>query len=145
MNSALVYALNIAGATEIYKAGGAQAIAAMAFGTNSIRRVQKVFGPGNAYVVAAKRMLVGHVAIDLLPGPSEVLVLADETADAAFAAADLLARHLLAIPRLAHQLYVDLTRLAVVVLLRHQLAVLLVVQHQALVVQLQALFAQPHY
>jgi histidinol dehydrogenase len=92
VNSALLYALNIAGATEIYKAGGAQAIAAMAFGTNSIRRVQKVFGPGNAYVVAAKRMLVGHVAIDLLPGPSEVLVLADESADAAFAAADLLAQ-----------------------------------------------------
>src|SRR5688572_11071066 len=92
VNSALLYALNIAGATEIYKAGGAQAIAAMAFGTNSIRPVQKVFGPGNAYVVAAKRMLVGHLAIDLLPGPSEVLVLADETADAGFAAADLLAQ-----------------------------------------------------
>src|SRR5688500_7909110 len=92
INSALVYALNIAGATEIYKVGGAQAIAAMAFGTNSIRRVQKGFGPGNAYVVAAKRMLVGHVAIDLLPGPSEVLVLADETADASFAAGDLLAQ-----------------------------------------------------
>jgi histidinol dehydrogenase len=95
INSALLYALNIAGATEIYKAGGAQAIAAMALGTNSIRRVQKVFGPGNAYVVAAKRMLVGHVAIDLLPGPSEVLVLADESAGAAevtYAAADLLAQ-----------------------------------------------------
>jgi histidinol dehydrogenase len=92
INSALLYALNIAGATEIYKAGGAQAIAAMALGTNSIRRVQKVFGPGNAYVVAAKRMLVGHVAIDLLPGPSEVLVLADELAEPAFAAADLLAQ-----------------------------------------------------
>jgi histidinol dehydrogenase len=92
VSSALLYALNIAGATEIYKAGGAQAIAAMSLGTNSIRRVQKIFGPGNAYVVAAKRMLVGHVAIDLLPGPSEVLVLADDTADPAFAAADLLAQ-----------------------------------------------------
>src|SRR5262249_6871147 len=65
---------------------------AMAFGTPSIRAVQKVFGPGNAYVVAAKRLLFGHVAIDLLPGPSEVLVLADDTADPAFAAADLLAQ-----------------------------------------------------
>jgi histidinol dehydrogenase len=92
INSALLYALNIAGATEIYKAGGAQAIAAMALGTSSIRRVQKVFGPGNAYVVAAKRLLFGHVAVDLLPGPSEVLVLADDNANPAFAAADLLAQ-----------------------------------------------------
>lgn len=92
INSALLYALNIAGATEIFKAGGAQAIVAMALGTGTVRRVQKIFGPGNAYVVAAKRMLVGRVAIDLLPGPSEVLVLADDTADAAFAAADLLAQ-----------------------------------------------------
>ena len=92
VNSALLYALNLAGATEIYRVGGAQAIAAMALGTNSIRRAQKIFGPGNAYVVAAKRMLVGHVAIDLLPGPSEVLVFADHTADPAFAAADLLAQ-----------------------------------------------------
>src|SRR5438045_7467359 len=64
----------------------------MAYGTNIIRRVQKIFGPGNAYVVAAKRLLVGHVAIDLLPGPSEVLVLADESANPKFAAADLLAQ-----------------------------------------------------
>ena len=92
VNSALLYALNIAGATEIFRVGGAQAIAAMALGTNSIGRVQKVFGPGNAYVVAAKRMLVGHVAIDLLPGPSEVLVFADDTAESAFAAADMLAQ-----------------------------------------------------
>src|SRR6185503_13458161 len=66
--------------------------AAMACGTKTIRRVQKIFGPGNAYVVAAKRLLVGRVAIDLLPGPSEVLVLADETANPKFAAADLLAQ-----------------------------------------------------
>jgi histidinol dehydrogenase len=72
--------------------GGAQAIAAMAYGTNTIRRVQKVFGPGNAYVVAAKRLVVGHVAIDLLPGPSELLVLADDTADPRFVAADMLAQ-----------------------------------------------------
>ena len=92
INSALLFAARTAGATEIYRVGGAQAIGAMAYGTNTIRRVQKVFGPGNAYVVAAKRLVVGHVAIDLLPGPSEVLVLADETANPKFAAADLLAQ-----------------------------------------------------
>jgi histidinol dehydrogenase len=64
----------------------------MAYGTNTVRRVRKIFGPGNAYVVAAKRLVVGHVAIDLLPGPSEVLVLADDTANPAFTAADLLAQ-----------------------------------------------------
>jgi histidinol dehydrogenase len=64
----------------------------MAFGTPTIRRVQKIFGPGNAYVVAAKRLVYGHVAIDLLPGPSELLVLADDTADAKFVAADILAQ-----------------------------------------------------
>ncbi|MSU58184.1 MAG: histidinol dehydrogenase [Pedosphaera sp.] len=92
INSALLFAARAAGATEIYRVGGAQAIAAMAYGTKTIRRAQKVFGPGNAYVVTAKRLLVGHVAIDLLPGPSEVLVLADDTANPKFAAADLLAQ-----------------------------------------------------
>jgi histidinol dehydrogenase len=92
INPALLFAARAAGATEIYRVGGAQAIAAMAYGTKTIRRVQKIFGPGNAYVVAAKRLLVGYVAIDLLPGPSEVLVLADDTANPAFAAADLLAQ-----------------------------------------------------
>jgi len=92
INAALLFAARIAGATEIFRVGGAQAIAAMACGTNTIRRVQKIFGPGNAYVVTAKRLLVGRVAIDLLPGPSEVLVLADETANPKFAAADLLAQ-----------------------------------------------------
>ena len=92
INSALLFAARAAGATEIYRVGGAQAIAAMAYGTNTIHRAQKIFGPGNAYVVTAKRLLVGHVAIDLLPGPSEVLVLADETANPKFAAADLLAQ-----------------------------------------------------
>ena len=92
INSALLFAARTAGATEIYRVGGAQAVAAMAYGTNTIRRVQKIFGPGNAYVVTAKRLLVGRVAIDLLPGPSEVLVLADETANPKFAAADLLAQ-----------------------------------------------------
>ena len=92
INSALLFAAHAAGATEIYRVGGAQAIGAMAYGTNGIRRVQKIFGPGNAYVVAAKRLVVGHVAIDLLPGPSELLVLADDTANPQFAAADLLAQ-----------------------------------------------------
>lgn len=92
INAALLFAVRAAGATEIYRVGGAQAIAAMALGTATIRRVRKVFGPGNAYVVAAKRLLVGHVAIDLLPGPSEVLVLADDSANPRHAAADLLAQ-----------------------------------------------------
>lgn len=92
INPALLFAARTAGATEIYRVGGAQAIAAMAYGTPTIPHVQKVFGPGNAYVVAAKRLLFGHVAVDLLPGPSEVLVLADETANPRFAAADLLAQ-----------------------------------------------------
>ena len=92
VNPALLYAAATAGATEIYRIGGAQAIAALALGTHTIPRVQKIFGPGNAYVVAAKRLLFGHVAIDLLPGPSEVLILADATAPARFVAADLLAQ-----------------------------------------------------
>ncbi len=92
INPALLLAARLSGATEIYRVGGAQAIAALAFGTATIRPVQKVFGPGNAYVVAAKRLLFGQVAVDLLPGPSEVLILADETAPAAFVAADLLAQ-----------------------------------------------------
>jgi histidinol dehydrogenase len=92
IDSALLYAARAAGATEIYRVGGAQAIAAMAYGTPTIGRVQKIFGPGNAYVVAAKRLLVGQVAIDLLPGPSELLVLADESANPRFITADLLAQ-----------------------------------------------------
>jgi histidinol dehydrogenase len=92
INPALLFAARVAGATEIYRVGGAQAIAALAYGTNTIRRVRKIFGPGNAYVVAAKRLLVGRVAIDLLPGPSELLVLADDTVHPGFIAADLLAQ-----------------------------------------------------
>jgi histidinol dehydrogenase len=92
INPALLFAARAAGATEIYRVGGAQAIAAMAYGTGTIRRVQKIFGPGNAYVVTAKRLVLGHVAIDLLPGPSELLVLADETASPRLVAADLLAQ-----------------------------------------------------
>lgn len=92
INPALLFAAKAAGATEIYRVGGAQAIAAMALGTKTICPVQKIFGPGNAYVVAAKRLLVGRVSIDLLPGPSELLVLADDSANPKFAAADLLAQ-----------------------------------------------------
>lgn len=92
INPALLYAVQVAGATEVYRVGGAQAVAAMALGTETIRRVHKIFGPGNAYVVAAKRLLFGHVAVDLLPGPSEVLVLADDSAPPAWVAADLLAQ-----------------------------------------------------
>jgi len=92
INADLLYALSEAGATEIYKIGGAQAIAALALGTATVAPVDKVFGPGNGFVVEAKRQLFGRVAIDLLPGPSEVLVLADSSARADFIAADLLAQ-----------------------------------------------------
>ena len=92
VNETLVYALRKAGATEIYQVGGAQAIAALAYGTNAIARVQKIFGPGNAWVVEAKRQVVGAVAIDQLPGPSEIAVIADDSARADFVAADLLAQ-----------------------------------------------------
>jgi len=81
-----------AGVSEIYKVGGAQAIAALAFGTRTIPRVDKVIGPGNAYVTAAKKLVMGEVGIDMLAGPSEVLVLADETAEPAFVAIDLMAQ-----------------------------------------------------
>jgi histidinol dehydrogenase len=92
INPSLLYALRKAGATEIYRVGGAQAIAAMAYGTPTIRPVQKIFGPGSPWVVEAKRQAFGQVAIDLLPGPSEILVLADATANADWVAADLLAQ-----------------------------------------------------
>ena len=92
INPAILFAARAAGATEIYRVGGAQAIAALAYGTKTIRRVQKIFGPGNAYVSMAKRLLVGRVAIDLLAGPSDLLVIADDTANPKFAAADMLAQ-----------------------------------------------------
>lgn len=81
-----------AGVDEIYKIGGAQAIAALAYGTDSIERVDKVVGPGNAYVTAAKKLVMGECGIDMLAGPSEVLVLADETAVPLFVAIDLMAQ-----------------------------------------------------
>lgn len=92
INADLLYALDAAGATEIYKAGGAHGIAALSLGTKSIAPVDKVFGPGNSYVVEAKRQMVGAVSIDLLPGPSEVLIAADATGNARFLASDLLAQ-----------------------------------------------------
>lgn len=92
INPAILFAARAAGATEIYRVGGAQAVAALAYGTNTIRRVQKIYGPGNAYVSMAKRLLVGRVAIDLLAGPSDLLVIADDTANARFVAADMLAQ-----------------------------------------------------
>jgi histidinol dehydrogenase len=92
INAAILFASRAAGATEIFRVGGAQAIAALAYGTKTIGRVQKIFGPGNAYVSMAKRLLVGRVAIDLLAGPSDVLILADHTANPQFAAADMLAQ-----------------------------------------------------
>ena len=92
VNETLAYALRTAGATEVYQVGGAHAIAALAYGTSTIARVCKIFGPGNAWVVEAKRQVVGACAIDQLPGPSEIAVVADETANPAFVAADLLAQ-----------------------------------------------------
>jgi histidinol dehydrogenase len=92
VNPALLYALKACGVTEILKVGGAQAIAAMALGTKSVRPVDRIFGPGNRFVVEAKRQLVGAVSIDLLPGPSELLILADKTGDAGCIAADMLAQ-----------------------------------------------------
>lgn len=80
------------GINEIYKAGGAQAVAALAYGTASIPRVDKITGPGNIYVTFAKQQVYGQVDIDMLAGPSEVLIIADETADPAFVAADLLSQ-----------------------------------------------------
>jgi histidinol dehydrogenase len=92
VNAALLYALKEAGATEVLKVGGAQAIAAMALGTKSVLSVDRIFGPGNRFVVEAKRQLVGAVSIDLLPGPSEILILADQSGNAECIAADILAQ-----------------------------------------------------
>ena len=85
-------AANEAGVDEIYKVGGAQAIAALAFGTESIKKVDKIVGPGNIFVALAKKTVYGHVSIDSIAGPSEILVLADETANPRYVAADLLSQ-----------------------------------------------------
>ncbi|MDP3070374.1 MAG: histidinol dehydrogenase [Opitutaceae bacterium] len=89
---AVLAALHLLGIEEVYRLGGAQAIGAMAYGTTTIAPVDKIYGPGNAYVCEAKRQVFGTVGVDSLPGPSEVMVIADETAKASFAAADLLAQ-----------------------------------------------------
>lgn len=92
VNPATLAAADLAGVDEIYKVGGAQAIAALAFGTESIPKVDKIVGPGNIYVALAKKAVFGHVSIDSIAGPSEILVLADETANPRYVAADLLSQ-----------------------------------------------------
>ena len=88
----ILYALETAGATEVYRIGGIQAVGAMAFGTRTIRAVQKIVGPGGTFVTAAKRQVYGQVALDLVAGPSEIAILADDTSEAAHVAADLLSQ-----------------------------------------------------
>ena len=92
INECVLVAADVAGVKEIYKCGGAQAIAAMAYGTESIPKVDKIAGPGNIYVALAKKRVYGNVGIDSIAGPSEILVLADETANPRFVAADLLSQ-----------------------------------------------------
>ena len=93
VHPAILYAAQVAGVSKIFKAGGVQAIGAMAYGTESVPKVYKIFGPGNQYVMAAKQMVALHeVAIDMPAGPSEVEVIADETANPKFVAADLLSQ-----------------------------------------------------
>lgn len=92
LNPALLVAADLAGVQEIYRVGGAQAIGAMAFGTKMIPKVDKIVGPGNQYVALAKRLVYGVVDIDLIAGPSEIVVIADDSADSRFVAADLLSQ-----------------------------------------------------
>jgi len=92
LHPSTLYAMKQAGVTEIYRLGGVYGVAALALGTESIRKVDKVVGPGNAYVTAAKKLLYGEVGIDLVAGPSEILILADESADPELIAADLLSQ-----------------------------------------------------
>lgn len=92
VNPVTLTAAHLAGATEVYKVGGAQAVAALAFGTESIPRVNKIVGPGNIFVALAKKAVYGHVSIDSIAGPSEILVLADDSANPRFVAADLLSQ-----------------------------------------------------
>ena len=88
----ILAAARLAGVDRVFKAGGAQAVAALAYGTETVPKVDKIVGPGNAYVAEAKRQVFGRVAIDMIAGPSEILVVADETANPAFVAADLLSQ-----------------------------------------------------
>ena len=92
INPNIAFAARLAGVSEIYKVGGAQAVAALAYGTESIRPVDKITGPGNIYVAAAKKLVYGKVDIDMIAGPSEILVIADEGADPVYTAADLLSQ-----------------------------------------------------
>lgn len=92
INPYVLFAAKLAGVTKIYKAGGAQAIAALAFGTETIPKVDKITGPGNLFVTLAKKEVYGHVDIDMLAGPSEILILADDSANPALAAADMLSQ-----------------------------------------------------
>ena len=92
ISASTLVAAKEAGVDEVYKVGGAQAVAALAFGTESIKKVDKIVGPGNIFVALAKKAVYGHVSIDSIAGPSEILVLADETADPRYVAADLLSQ-----------------------------------------------------
>ncbi len=92
VDACVLYACKLAGVSEIYTVGGAQAVAALAYGTQSIAPVAKITGPGNAYVAAAKKIVSGDVGIDMIAGPSEVCVVADESADASLVAIDLMAQ-----------------------------------------------------
>ncbi len=92
VHPAILYALNKAGATEIYRLGGVYGIAALAYGTKTIDKVEKIVGPGNAYVTAAKKLVYGDVAIDMVAGPSEIMVIADADGNPDFIAADMLSQ-----------------------------------------------------
>lgn len=92
VHPAVLYAMKVAGVTEIYRLGGVYGIAAMAYGTETVPKVEKIVGPGNAYVTAAKKLVYGAVAIDMVAGPSEIMVIADETADPDKIAADMLSQ-----------------------------------------------------
>ena len=92
VNPAILAAAKVAGVDKIYKVGGAQAIAALAYGTESIPKVDKIVGPGNAFVAEAKKQVFGRVSIDMIAGPSEILIVADENTNAKYAAADLLSQ-----------------------------------------------------
>lgn len=89
---AMLYTMRLAGVTEIYRLGGVYAIGAMAYGTDSIRKVEKIVGPGNAYVTAAKKLVYGETALDMVAGPSEIMIIADSSCDADFIAADMLSQ-----------------------------------------------------
>ncbi|MFA6716633.1 MAG: histidinol dehydrogenase, partial [Victivallaceae bacterium] len=90
VHPAVLYAMRQAGVTEIYRLGGVYGIAALAYGTETIKKVEKIVGPGNAYVTAAKKLVYGEVAIDMIAGPSEIMIIADEKCNPAFIAADML-------------------------------------------------------